>query len=130
MEFTVYDSGTGEIVKFGHCADDDVLLQVIPGQQVITNMKVPDDTHYIVGGSPELRPVLDVQAEYFVPADGATTVTFALPAGSKIIYEATEEEWSDEDSFAMSADAPGDHAYTILPPFPWRRPVRVVIHAS
>lgn len=130
MDFTLYKIATGEIIRSGFCADDDIGLQAGEGEAVITNLKVADDVSYIVGGSPASRPSLGLSSEYSIPADGIAKVEFGLPEGSTICCLSTGEEWADEAEFSMTSEISGDHVYRIEPPFPWRGPIEVTIHAA
>lgn len=130
MQFTIYRLDTGAIVKFGDCLEEDILLQATEEEGIFPGEQVNDEIWYFVGGNPEPRPALGFNAEYVIAANGVAAVTLPLPAGSAIYHDATGESWLDEDELHVTSDSPGTFVYRIEPPFPWRGPFEVTIHAA
>lgn len=55
MNYTVYDTVTGEILKAGDCPEDLVSLQAKPGQSVLAGWMIDDTLFKIVGGVPVVK---------------------------------------------------------------------------
>lgn len=128
IQFTVYTVATGAIVKSGDCMEVDILKQAGEGEAISAGEKVNDEIYYFVGGNATPRPQLGFSAAYTIAADGVATISLPLPAGSTIRHG--ETVWTDETLFSVSSDTPGSFDYTIEPPFPWRGPIKVTIHAA
>lgn len=129
-QFVVY-SASGQILRAGICAADDMALQARPGEFIVEG-RADDIRDCVVDGVVTPRAVMPVQFDNAtVPADGVSAVAFTgVPVGAdvRVTGPAQDAFTAADDVLELTFDLPG--AYTVrVAKFPYRD-FEVIINAA
>jgi hypothetical protein len=127
--FVVHDT-TGKILRHGICPVDSLALQgagdtvlVIDHADATNDL---DSTYYVDGEQLVARAPLECDDSYQIAADAVATVSFPLPAGTKIDFRG--ESFDGDATFEFLTDTPGDYEFFFWAPVTYRNR-KVTIHA-
>jgi hypothetical protein len=127
--FVVHDTA-GKILRHGICTVDSLTLQGAGDTVLVINQADAtndlDSTHYVDGEQLIARAPLECEDSYTVAADGVATVSFALPAGTKIDFQGVTHD--GDTTFEFLTDTPGDYEFFFWAPVTYRNR-KVTIHA-
>ena len=128
VNYTVYDSETGRILRSGFSALDTIETLADPGESLLLE---PSNgaLQYVVNGEVVNRPTMGVPTEISVVADGETQVDIDnLPSGVEAQIDGMPPVVLPDTTLSLVFDAPG--TYTLyLRRFPYID-AQVTIHAD
>lgn len=117
MDFVVYDSETGRILRAGSCQEIDFELQVMADNEAVVEAACTLDVDYVVASVVTPRPVsglvdvtLDVDEDLVIPD---------LPIGTVVFVDEIEAGTLTAPSLTISFPAPGIWKLSLECPFPW-----------
>jgi hypothetical protein len=127
--FYLVHNASGQILRHGNCPESWLALQGM-GDTVLKLDQEPDLSFdakfYVVDGNVVTKANLEAEAEYTIAADGVASVSFTLPADTRIDYRS--ELHDAGNSFGFTTDTPGDYRFFFWTPVGYCNK-EVIIHA-
>ena len=117
VDWTVYDSATGRVMRYGHAAPEDAALQASGEGEAMVLARIDARTDYLPGGVVTARPTLGIDRLAIV-ADGEDTATLLLPG--PFVAKIDGVAYDLEDALGVASDMPASYRIEI-DRFPFRR---------
>ena len=111
----IYDLASGKITRVS-------ILRSIEEVAEGLGLHVGDadpEAHYIVEGGRADRPSLLAAAEFAIAANGVDSVSFPLPAATRVFHDGQWQSAAVDETFEFVTDIPGTYSFVFQPPFPW-----------
>ena len=116
VDWTVYDTATGAVIRIGAAAPDDALLQASGNGEAVILERVDAGTQYLPGGIVTPRPILAFD-RLTITADGEDRATLLLPGRFVALIDGVPHEL--EDALEIASDMPATYRVEIAH-FPYR----------
>ncbi|WP_025041034.1 hypothetical protein [Nitrosospira briensis] len=134
MNYIVYETTTGAIVRSGECQDDMLDDQARVGETAIEG-EADDTTQYVDGGLVASRPeITALWNKTEVAANGSDTATLgtSLPNPTEVSVSvpdgavAPETEIVTSGTFSFATPIAGSYTINVIPPFPLRPHTQII----
>jgi hypothetical protein len=77
------------------------------------------ETHYVVESGRAETPRLLAAADFAIAANGVDSVSFPLPAATRVFHDGQWLIAEGDEDFEFVTDIPGTYSFAFGPPFPW-----------
>ncbi|SHM10748.1 hypothetical protein SAMN05216428_1146 [Nitrosospira sp. Nsp11] len=134
MNFLVYETTTGAIVRSGQCQDDMLDSQSRSGETAIEG-EADDATQYVDSGVVSSRPTITATwSKLEVIANGSDTTTLgsSLPNPTEVFVfvpdgaVAPEMEIVTSGTFSFATPIVGSYTINVIPPFPYQPHTQII----
>ena len=123
VDWTVYDSATGAVLRYGHAAPDDAALQASGEGEAVILARIDAATDYLPGGVATPRPTLGFD-RLAIAADGADIASLLLPG--PFITKIDGVTYELEDLLELASDMPARYRVEVRH-FPYRDLVAEIV---
>ena len=123
VDWTVYDSATGRVMRYGHAAPEDSALQASGEGEAVILAQVEAQTDYLPDGVATPRPTLGFD-RLAIAADGEDTATLLLPG--PFVAKIDGVAYDCEDALELASDMPARYRVEVRH-FPYRDLVAEIV---